>query len=127
MAAAQASKASRTTFLGPALNLPLAADQTLITHATTGRARFLGDEIGTMACQTQFDPLKRRVVQGRMGMDIPEDIMHAKRKRSLRDGTPSPRPARLNDSAYDILNRSQGEYRGLVLYDGLAPNFAQRG
>jgi len=35
-------------FLQEALSLTLAAEQTLITHASTGRARCLGSEIGVM-------------------------------------------------------------------------------
>src|SRR5262249_22087546 len=44
-----------------------------------------------------------------------------------RDGKPIHRTALLNDSAYDLINRYQGAYRGLVHYYGLAHNFAKRG
>jgi Type II intron maturase len=127
LAEAKEIKDSITTFLGTALKLTLSADKTLITHANTGRARFLGYEIGMMACQTKFDYLKRRVINGRVGMDIPEDVMQAKRKRYMRDGKPIHRTELLNDSEYDIINRYQGEYRGLVNYYGLAQNFAKLG
>src|SRR6059036_3834552 len=36
------------TFLGTELKLTLSADKTLITHANTGRPRFLGYEIDVM-------------------------------------------------------------------------------
>src|SRR5713101_3916741 len=122
MAEAKEIKDSITTFLGTALTLTLSADKTLITHANTGRARFLGYEIGIMACQTNFDHLKRRVINGRVGLYLPEDVMQAKRKRYMRDGKPIHRTELLNDSEYDIINRYQGAYRGLVNYYGLAQN-----
>ena len=81
MAEAKEIKDRITTFLGTALKLTLSAEKTLITHANTGRARFLGYAIGIMECQTKFDHLKRRVIHGRVGMSIPEDVMQAKRKR----------------------------------------------
>ncbi len=87
----------------------------------------LGYAIGIMACQTKFDDLKRRVINGRVGMYIPEDVMQAKRKRYMRDGKPIHRTELLNDSEYDSINRYQGEYRGRVNYDGLAQNFAKLG
>ena len=114
MAEAKEIKDSITTFLGTALQLTLSADKTLITPANTGRARFLGYAIGIRACQTKFDHLQRRVINGRVGMYRPEDVMQAKRTRYTRDGKPIHRTELLNDSEYDIINRDQGEYRGLV-------------
>src|SRR5262249_55426262 len=97
----------------------------LITHANTGRARFLGYEIGIMNSDTKFDNQRRRVVNGTVGLYIPEDVIQAKRKRYLRDGKPIHRNEYLNDSEYDIIIRYQGEYRGLVNYYGLAQNLAR--
>jgi hypothetical protein len=53
--------------------------------------------------------------------------MQATRKRYMRDGTPIHRTALLNDRDYAIINRYQGEHRGLVNYYGLAHNFAKLG
>src|SRR2546430_1129786 len=115
------------SFLQTELKLTLSAEKTLITHAHTGRARFLGYEIGIMYSATKLDDRFRRSVNGAVGMYIPEDVMQAKRKRYLRDGKPIHRPELQNDSEYDIIVRYQGEYRGLVQYYGLAPNLAQLG
>ena len=127
MAEAEEIKERIATFLGTELKLTLSAEKTLITHANTGRARFLGYEIGIMESQTKFDRRRRRVVNGKVGMYIPEDVIQAKRKRYMRDGKPIHRPELLNDSEYDIIIRYQGEYRGLVNYYGLAQNLAQLG
>ena len=67
-----------TTFLGTELKLTLSADKTLITHASTGRARFLGYEIGIMNSDTKFDDRRRRTVNGRVGMYIPRGHHHIK-------------------------------------------------
>src|SRR5262249_43886274 len=127
MTEAQEIKERIATFLRTELQLTLSAEKTLITHANTGKARFLGYEIGIMESQTKFDRLKRRVVNGKVGLYIPEDVMQAKRKRYLRDDKPIHRPELLNDSEYDIITRYQGEYRGLVNYYGMAQNIAELG
>src|SRR6266702_3638468 len=124
MAEAEEIKASITTFLRTELKLTLSAEKTLMTHAHTGKARFLGYEIGIMNRSDKFDHQRRRVVNGKVGMYIPEDVMQTKRKRYLRDDKPIHRPELLNDSDYDIIVRYQGEYRGLVHYYGLAQNLA---
>jgi group II intron reverse transcriptase/maturase len=115
------------SFLQTELKLTLSAEKTLITHAQTGRARFLGYEIGIMYSSTKLNRLGTRGVNGVVGMYIPEDVIQAKRKRYLRDGKPIHRPELQNDSEYDIIIRYQGEYRGLVQYYGLAHNLAQLG
>src|SRR3989454_2465285 len=127
MAEAEEIKARITTFLRTELKLTLSAEKTLMTHAHTGKARFLGYEIGIMNRSDKFDNQRRRVVNGKVGMYIPEDVMQTKRKRYLRDDKPIHRPELLNDSEYDIITRYQGEYRGLVNYYGLAQNLARVG
>ncbi len=125
MTEAKEIKERITTFLGTALQLTLSVEKTLITHAHTGRARFLGYEIGIMHSDTKFDDQRRRTVNGIVGLYIPEDVIQAKRTRYLRNGAPIHRSAYLNDSEYDIIIRYQGEYRGLVNYYGLAHNLAR--
>jgi hypothetical protein len=127
MAEAEEIKERITTFLRTELKLALSAEKTLITHAHTGKARFLGYEIGIMNRSDKFDNQRRRVVNGKVGMYIPEDVIQTKRKRYLRDDKPIHRPELLNDSEYDIITRYQGEYRGLVNYYGLAQNLASLG
>jgi len=114
-------------FLGTELKLTLSAEKTLITHAHTERARFLGYEIGIMAAPTKFDERRKRSVNGKVGMYIPEDVIRTKRERYLRDGKPIHRPELLNDSEFDIIVRYQSEYRGLVNYYGLAQNLGSLG
>jgi group II intron reverse transcriptase/maturase len=127
LAEATEIKEKIAAFLRTQLNLTLSADKTLITHASTGRARFLGYEIGTMYCQTKFDKLRKRAVNGKIGLYIPEDVLQKKRQRYLRDGKVHHRTALMNESEYDIIIRYQAEYRGLVQYDTLAQNRCRLG
>jgi group II intron reverse transcriptase/maturase len=127
MAEAQEIKERIAAFLETELKLTLSAEKTLITHAATGRARFLGYDIGTMNAQTHLDRRKQRSVMGKIGFYIPEGVIEAKRKRYMRDGKAVHRPEYLNDSDYDIIVRYQGEYRGLVNYYAIAQNLAQLG
>ncbi len=116
-----------STFLLMELSLTLAPEKTLITHALTSRARFLGYEIGIMKSQTKFDRRRTRVVNGKVGLYIPENVIQTKRKRYLRDGKVIHRTELLQDSEDDIITRYQGEYRGLVEYYGMALNIAHLG
>jgi len=127
LAEAEEIKERIATFLGTELKLTLSAEKTLITHANTGKARFLGYEIEVMEAPTKFDRHRRRAVNGKVGMYIPEDVIQAKRKRYMRDDRPIHRPELLNDSEYDIIFRYQGEYRGLVNYYAMAQNLGKLG
>jgi len=122
IAEAEEIKARLTTFLRTKLNLTLAVEKTLITHANAGRARFLGYEISNIRSQTKFDDKQRRSINERIGLYIPEDVIQTKRKRYLRDGKVIHRSELMNDSEYDIIVRYQWEYRGLVEYYGMAYN-----
>ena len=98
-AEARASKDKSAAFVGTPLHLTLSADTTLITHASTGRARFLGYDIGTMHSQTKYDKARRRAVRAKIGLYIPEDVWENKRQRYRRDGKAHHRAARMNESA----------------------------
>src|SRR5260370_18394279 len=87
MTEAKENKYKITTFLGTELKLTLSADKTLMTHANTDRARFLGYEIGSMNVPDKFDDQRQRVVKGKDGMYIPEHVIQTKRKRYLRNTT----------------------------------------
>lgn len=86
------------TFLGTPLHLTLSAAKTLIPHARTGRARFLGAASGTMHSHTKVAKARRRAVRAKIGLAIPEDVWEKKRKRYLRDGKAHHRAARMNES-----------------------------
>ena len=124
MAEALAIKGKIAACLATQLPLTLSAAKTLITHAHTSRARFLGDDSGTMHSQTKVDQRRQRTVSTKIGLYIPEDVWQNKRQRYVRHGKATHRVARMNESAYDIITRYQAAYRGLGAYDTLAPNLS---
>jgi group II intron reverse transcriptase/maturase len=121
-AEAEEIKEKVAEFLQRELHLTLSPDKTLITHALTGRARFLGYEIRIMESQTKFDVERKRSVNGKVTFYIPEDVIQKAQKRYEKDGKVIHRTELLNDSEYDIITLYQGAYRGLVEYYGMATN-----
>jgi hypothetical protein len=120
-AEAEEIKERLATFLKMKLNLTMAPEKTLVTHATQGRARFLGYEIGMMESQTK-QTKKRRIVNGKVGLYIPKDVTHKKCAQYTKEGKAVHRPELLHYSEYDTITRYQWEYRGLVEYYAMAQN-----
>lgn len=121
-AEAEDIKTRLATFLGTPLHLTLAPEKTLVTHATTDRARFLGYEIGGLASDTKFDDERRRSINGRVALYSPKDVVETKRKRCLKEGKVMHRADLLHHREYDIVTLYPGESRGLGEYYGLALN-----
>jgi group II intron reverse transcriptase/maturase len=107
-AEAEEIKVKLAEFLRTMLNRTLAEEKTLITHATRERARFLGYEIGMMESQTK-QTNRRRIVNCKVGLYIPEDVVQRKRQKFLRNGQVVERTELLHDSEYDIIYRYQWE------------------
>jgi hypothetical protein len=121
-AEAEEVKMKLASFLGTTLNLTMAEEKTLVTHATQERARVLGYEIGIMESQTKYDNRRRRAINGKVGLYIPEDVIQRKRQSFLQKGKAIHRPELLNDSEFGIICLYQWEYRGVVEYYLMAQN-----
>ena len=104
------------------IKLELSEDKTLITHATTEKARFLGYEIQGYSSDTKMDYRKKRSVNGRLGLYIPKDVNDARCKTYMTNGKPEAQRQFAKDSDFDIISRYQSEYRGFVQYYQLANN-----
>ena len=109
-------KQQLAVFLRDELKLDLSADKTLITHARTQRARFLGYEILVQHCAT------RPRVNGHIGLRVPMDVIKARQSPYLYHGTPWDRPRLLNLDDLQIIRTYGEEYRGFVQYYLLAGN-----
>lgn len=109
-------------FLSNTLKLQLSPEKTLITHATTEAARFLGYEIENRQVNDKLDHNRRRFVNGRISLRLPLDVLEKCCNRYKKDGKPSHRPEMLNDDDFTIVARYQAEYRGIVQYYLLAQN-----
>lgn len=101
------------------LQLELSEEKTLITHAGTEAARFLGYEMSVFWSDT------RPSVNGHINLAIPGDKVRNACSRYMRNGKPIHRAELVNDSDYDIIARYGIEYRGLVNYYCLAHNIAR--
>jgi group II intron reverse transcriptase/maturase len=118
-AEAEEIKANLATFLRETLALELNADKTLITHASTSAARFLGYEITVLQSGTKITN-GRRSVNGRIALRVPKDVITAMCARYRRRGKPWHRNALQNLPDYDIVAAYGAEYRGIVGYYLLA-------
>jgi group II intron reverse transcriptase/maturase len=108
-------------FLQTQLRLHLSADKTLITHARSAAARFLGYHVTVMQDNRQHTN-GRRSVNGVVSLRVPRDVLQAKCQPYVKHGGPWHRPELLHQSAFDIVSQYQSVYRGVVNFYRLAHN-----
>ena len=101
----------------------MSAEKTLITHAHTGKARFLGYDMSVTQCDTKITA-NRRSVNGGVALRMPPSFVAERSRFYTRDGKPIHRTERTHDSDYSIVCGYQSEYRGFVQYYQLATNVA---
>jgi group II intron reverse transcriptase/maturase len=122
---AEAIKQEIATFLKERLHLELSETKTLITHAQTQSARFLGYPITVLQNDHKLDHRGHRSINGQIALLVPEEVVKAKRQRYLRRGKPIHRPELVHDSVFSIVAHYQREYQGIVEYYRLALNLYQ--
>jgi len=105
-------------FLRDHLKLEMSPEKTLITHAKTERARFLGYEISTVR-------RPRSPIHGNITLSIPSKVIEEKTARYSSKGKPIHRPELANESDFAIIDRYGGEYRGYVEFYSHARNLTQ--
>jgi len=118
-AEAEQIKAELTRFLRETLRLELNQDKTLVTHARSQPARFLGYHIIVQHCDTRIT-YGRRSANGRIALRVPPDVIKAKIVPYRHRGKPWHRPGLQNLDDYDIVGTYGAEYRGIVNYYLLA-------
>ena len=121
-AEAKQIKESLETFLRDSLKLELSREKTLITHATSQAARFLGYELVNQQANDQYDHRGQRKVNGRIGLRVPANVIEQHCQAYMRNGKPAQRSFLIHDDDYSIVARYQLEYRGVVQYYLLAYN-----
>jgi group II intron reverse transcriptase/maturase len=112
-------------FLREQLKLELSETKTVITHARTHAARFLGYEIVIRHNDHKHDQRGQRCLNGKVGLNVPLDVVRDKCARYRQHGKPIHRTDLLHDTAYSIVAQYQQEYRGVVAYYQLAGNLYQ--
>lgn len=118
-------------FLQEHLKLEQSEEKTLVTHARTEKARFLGYEVST--AQVDFlkskstNPLvrNRRSTNGNILLSVPQKVIDDKCRKHMEDGKVKHRNGKLNDDDFTIVASYQSEYRGLVNYYALAYNLSR--
>ena len=103
------------TFLRDRLKLELSPEKTLITHARTESARFLGYEI-----TAQNYP--GRPGHGKILLRIPTKVIEEKIARYTNEGKPVHRPELTTDSDFTIVGLYGQEFRGYAQYYAYAKN-----
>jgi hypothetical protein len=116
---AEQIKRRLAVFLREELKLELSHDKTLITHARTGAARFLGYEI-TVQHNSSKTTRRRRTVNGQVALRVPLDVIKTKTAPYLRRGQPAKQKALTNGDDYTIVSTYGAIYRGIVQYYLLA-------
>jgi group II intron reverse transcriptase/maturase len=113
-AEAEQIKTRLATFLHDDLKLELSQEKTLITHARTGAATFLGYEITVQHAD------HRRAINGTIGLQVPTNVIKAKCAPYYKLGKPEARTPLVNDDDHTIVATYGAQYRGLVNYYLLA-------
>jgi group II intron reverse transcriptase/maturase len=123
---AEEIKARLAVFLRDDLKLELSHEKTLITHARSQRACFLGYEIDVASSDrrtrrpSQTDRRNRRSLNGTVVLHVPAAVTKAKSAPYMSRGVPACRNRMVNEADYSIVGRFGAEYRGLVQYYLLA-------
>jgi hypothetical protein len=122
---AEEIKQKLEAFLREELKLELSQAKTLITHARTEKARFLGYEIQVLHNDRKHTN-GRRSVNAQIGFHVPKDVIDQKCQDYMEEGKPIHRPELQKDTVLTIISMYQAEYRGLVEYYRLAYDLSQK-
>jgi len=102
-------------FLRDQLKLELSPEKTLITHALTEKACFLGYDISA-------DGPTTGLALGHITLRIPIKKLEEKVSRYCEHGKPTHRTEMINESDHAIIEKYGTEYRGIVQYYAYARN-----
>ena len=112
-------------FLQDCLKLELSQEKTLITHAQSSVAHFLGYEIAVQHSNEKLSPTTwTRNVNGRVELRVPAKVIEEHCAHYQAKGKPIHRAEYLNESDFAIMEKYQWKYRGLMQYYTLAINIA---
>jgi hypothetical protein len=119
---AQEVKNRLKEFLRDALKLELSEEKTLITHAASQAARFLGYEIVSQHCNTKLDRTGTRSVNDKLALRVPLSVIEAKCGQYMEKSKARHRPELAGEHDFDIVQTYQWQYVGIVNYYLLAQN-----
>ncbi len=102
----------------------MSAEKTYITHAATGKARFLGYDI-RVAKRDSRKCKGRRSINYLPVLEVPGVVITQWTRKYTQAGKPIHRPEILQDSDYDIVMAYQLELQGVVNYYTMAHNVSK--
>lgn len=120
-AEAEAIKTHVQTFLHDTLKLELHPEKTLITHARTEHARFLGYAVNVYHVNDKLtrrdgDGSHIRSINGKIRLGVPLRLIDERIAPYQQHGTIGNKPHLLDNSVPSIIQTFQSRYRGLVDY-----------
>lgn len=118
-AEAEEIKERLAQFLRNELKLEPSKEKTLITHARTSVAKFLGYEITVQHGDHRLTG-KRRCVNGTIGLRVLFSVIKAKCAQYMKRGQPAHRPELMVHDDHTIVSILGSQYRGVVQYYLLA-------
>ena len=126
-AEAEEIKRQLQEFLRDELNLELSEAKTLITHARSEAAKFLGYEVtmlhnDTKQTASSHTGVSRRSINSNIGLRVPNDVLKEKCDRYMQAKKAVHRAELMQDSDFTIIAKYQIEYRGIANYYRLAYN-----
>ncbi|BCJ53029.1 maturase [Actinoplanes sp. NBRC 14428] len=123
-AEAEQIKNELATFLRKELKLDLSTEKTLITHARTHKARFLGYDIWTRQVDNWHTKGKRSL-NGSIALGVPPETVNSRCRKYLRkQNKPLIRNDLIRTSDHNIVASFGAEYRGYVQYYQMAGNIS---
>ncbi|MBI5028996.1 MAG: maturase [Chloroflexi bacterium] len=123
MTEAREIKEKLREFLRDHLKLELSEEKTLITHARTEAAKFLGYEIVTQQVDSKHTSGKRSV-NGVIALRVPIAFVEEKCADYMANHKPIHRPELECEEDFTIVHHYQSRYRGYVQFYKLAINLA---
>jgi group II intron reverse transcriptase/maturase len=125
LAEAEEIREDLKAFLHDELKLELSQEKTLITHAQTSAARFLGYEIATHHANDKLGAtLWQRTINGKIELRVPAAVIQEQCTNYSANGKPIHRAELIHESDFAIMEKYQWKYRGLMQYYALAVNIA---
>jgi hypothetical protein len=103
------------------IQLELSEEKTLITHANTGKARFLGYNVQT-ALENSKQTQGNRSINGRIILTVPPAVTAEWIRKVTRKGKPIHRSELLQNSDFEIIGIYGMEFQGLANYYAMAQN-----
>jgi group II intron reverse transcriptase/maturase len=114
------------TFLREELKLELSRSKTLISHAASQAALFLGYAVRTMHADSKITS-GGRSINGKVGLFVPDTVIRQRCSRYMRRGKPAHRTPLLHGQDFSIIAQYGSEYRGFVQYYLLAQDVHRLG